>query len=273
MNDQQIGVGPTQELSLRVSVATLARIVFPHPKNGIPMLALEHKATWFPGDNQDQVSVKVQPFGGAVRILNLNNFLSQVRRFNFDSQRSRSEQDFRVFIRPDYWGKVQEYCLHNLSREEDTDLESDPSRELEEEFEDALGIHLQSEQYYIEPLKIIVEGQPAQTANIYAVDTPTVRIYRVFNIQISDLSLHRMMIANSEQHPHQILQRMAFKDGQKTGRGRANAILAAPEAQIRAVYQSVPPEQRGKPLPFADTVLEGNVAAVVEDIFVPKYSS
>lgn len=273
MNDQQIGVGPTQELSLRVSVATLVRIVFPHPKNGIPMLALEHRATWFPRDDQDQVSVKVQPFGGAVRILELNGFLSQVGRFNFDSERSRSEQDFRVFIQPNSWEKVREYCLDHLSRDESSDLESNPSRELEEEFEDALGVQLQPEQYYIEPLKIIVENQPAPTANIYAVDTPTVRIYRVFNIQISDLSLHRMMIANSEQHPNLILQRMAFEDGQKTGRGRANAILAAPEAQIQAVYLSVPPEQRGNPLPFADTVLEGNVAAVLEDIFVPKYSS
>jgi hypothetical protein len=116
-----------------------------------------------------------------------------------------------------------------------------------------------------------VEDQPAPTANIYAADTPTVRIYRVFNIQINDLTLHRMMIANSELHPHQLLQRMALEDAKKTGRGRANAILAVPEAQIRAAYLSVPPEQRGKPLPFADTLLEGNVAAVLEDVYVPKY--
>ena len=271
VNDQPIGVGSTPELSLRVSVATLARIIFPHPEHGTPMLALEHKATWFPGEDQGQVVVKVQPFGGAVRILDLNSFLSLVGHFNFDSQRSRSEQDFRVFIQPDYWEQVREYCLHNLSMEEGSDLESDPSRELEEEFEDALGILLRPEQYTVKPLKIIVEDQPAPTANIYAADTPTVRIYRVFNIQINDLTLHRMMIANSELHPHQLLQRMALEDAKKTRRGRANAILAAPEAQIRAAYLSVPPEQRGKPLPFAATLLEGNVAAVVEDVSVPKY--
>ncbi len=45
VNDPIIGVGPTAELSLRVSVSTLSRVVFPHPADGVPMLALEHKAT------------------------------------------------------------------------------------------------------------------------------------------------------------------------------------------------------------------------------------
>ena len=63
----RIGIGPTTELSLRVSVASLARVIFPSPEDGTPMLALEHRATLLPGE--EQVVVKAQPFGGAVRIL------------------------------------------------------------------------------------------------------------------------------------------------------------------------------------------------------------
>ena len=45
MND----IGATDELSLRVSVATLVRVLFEHPKNGDLMLALERKATLLEG--------------------------------------------------------------------------------------------------------------------------------------------------------------------------------------------------------------------------------
>ncbi|HAY85371.1 MAG TPA: hypothetical protein DCY42_10760, partial [Chloroflexi bacterium] len=69
VKDPKIGIGATSELSLRVSVATLARITFPHPEQGIPMLALEHKASLISAAGQKQVLTKAQPFGGAIRIL------------------------------------------------------------------------------------------------------------------------------------------------------------------------------------------------------------
>ena len=62
------GVGRTAELRLRVSVATLARVVFPNPGDNLPMLALEQKGTVATEDGQQRVIVRAQPFGGAIRI-------------------------------------------------------------------------------------------------------------------------------------------------------------------------------------------------------------
>lgn len=59
-------------MSLRVSVATLVRVLFKNPKNDEFMPALKRKATLRETDNGRVVEVKSQPFGGAIRILELN---------------------------------------------------------------------------------------------------------------------------------------------------------------------------------------------------------
>lgn len=268
---QNIKIGPTDELSLRVSVATLSRVIFPRPEDGVSMLALEHKATVIPGDDELQVAVKAQPFGGAIRILNLSEFIKQVGDFNFDSQRSQSEQDFRGYIRPSNWETVREFCLRNLSYEDSRNLDSDPSRELGEEFYDTLGIQLQPQQYTIAPFNFVVENEPAPTRNLRASGNPTARIYRIDEVHIHEPDLALKMMANSETHPCKVLERLALADAQTGGRGRANAMLVAPLQEIRTAYLGIPPEKRGARLPFKDSLLAGNVAAVLEGIFIPKY--
>src|ERR1700690_705437 len=97
------GIGATEELSLRVSVATLVRVLFRNPRDGDLMLALERKATLHKAENERIVEVKCQPFGGAIRILDLKRIQGLIGDFHFDSERSRSEQDFRIFIGPSEW--------------------------------------------------------------------------------------------------------------------------------------------------------------------------
>ncbi len=80
------GIGATPDLSLRVSVATLARVVFKHPLTGELMLALERKATL----HENKIEVKSQPFGGAIRILDVDAIHDLIGDFHFDSKRSRT---------------------------------------------------------------------------------------------------------------------------------------------------------------------------------------
>jgi hypothetical protein len=166
---------------------------------------------------------------------------------------------------------VREYCVLNLIQEDSPDLESDPSRELEEEFNDTLGIQLKPDQYGIEPVKIVIENNPAPTANLRAPGKLTARIYRIYEVSILDLSLWQRMMVNSETHPEPVLRRQALDDVQRKGRGRANAMLVAPVKELRNAYLRIPPEMRGERLPFKNSLLAGNVAAVLDDIFVPKF--
>jgi len=274
MNHKEIfnpGIGATKELSLRVSVATLVRVVFKNPNNGDVMLALERKATLHQTESGRVVEVKSQPFGGAIRILDLSKMRDLIGDFHFDSERSRSEQDFRIFTKPSDWSSVREFCIEHFNRVEDPMLETDPGRELAEEFADALKINLKPEQYVRMPVATVVEDDPAPTENIHAKGHPTVRVYCIFEASITDSSLVHTLMENSEGLSHQDLCALALEDAQQGGKGRVNAILALPLKRISAVYLAMPPNERNAPILFEKNRLDEAVPAVLEDITVPKY--
>jgi hypothetical protein len=272
-NVMHIGVGATEELSLRVSVASLAKVVFTHPQVGYTMLALERKATLGQSRGRQAVMVKAQPFGGAVRLLNVGALKELTGDFHFDSQRSRSEGDFRIQIRPSDWDKVKMFCLQHLQDEHETILEASPGRELSEEFADALGIRLTSTQYIAQPMGPVIENQPADTTNIYAAGYPTVRIYNVFEVRVVDPHLAMAMLTNSESHSDQDLQDLAMQDARSYGQGRANAVLTIPIELVIQAYATLSPEERNSPVIIEGHLLDGNVTAVLGEVLASKFQS
>jgi len=265
------GIGATRKLSLRVSVATLAKVIFEHPRDGELMLALERKATLHEAKTGGLVEVKSQPFGGAISIKKLSMMRDSIGNFHFDSERSRSEQDFRIFICPSDRELVREFCIQHFSRVDSPVLETDPGRELAEEFSDALGINLKPEQYFQKPITTFVEDDPAPTENIHAKGVLTARVYRVFEVRIVDSSLTHILMTNSESLSHQDLCRLALVDVRDGRKGRANAILALPLKRITDHYLSMSPEKRNVPVLFENNWLDETVPLVLEDITVPKY--
>ena len=270
-NHDEIGVGATENLNLRVSVATLVRVLFENPRDGNLMLALERKATLREAEKERLVEVKSQPFGGAIRILDLRALRDRIRDFHFDSERSRSEQDFRIFIQPSAWETVREFCIEHFSRVDSPVLETDPGRELAEEFADALKINLRQDQYIHKPVAIVVEDDPAPTENIHAKGILTVRVYRIFEATISDPSLAHTIMINSESLSHQDLCDLALEDAQNGGKGRANAILALQMKLISNVYLAMSPKERHAPILFEKNLLDETVPAVLDGITIPKY--
>ncbi len=271
LDRHEIGVGATKELSLRVSVATLVRVLFENPRDGALMLALERKATLHKAETGHVVDVKSQPFGGAIRIRDLMMLHDLIGDFHFDSERSRSEQDFRIFIRSSDWAVVREFCIQHFSRDDDPILETDPRRELAEEFADALKISLKPDQYILKPIGTVVEDEPTPTENIHTKGYLTARVYRIFEAYISDSSLAHIMVTNSESLSHQDLCELALEDAQNGGKGRANAILTLPAKLISDDYLAMPPETRNAPITFEGNRLEDTVTAILEGFTVPKY--
>jgi hypothetical protein len=235
------------------------------------MLALERKATLRQTEYGLNVDVKAQPFGGAIRILDFRALRELIGNVHFDSERSHSEQDFRIFIRPSAWEIVREFCIQHLSRVDDPILETDPGRELAEEFADALKISLKPGQYIRKPVATVVEDDPAPTENIHTNGVLTVRVYRIFEAYISDSSLARTMMMNSESLSHQDLCALALEDAQNGGKGRANAILALPMQAISAVYLAMSPNERNAPVLLGENRLDETVPAVLDGIAVTKY--
>jgi hypothetical protein len=257
------------ELNLRVSVATLVRVLFENPRDGELMLAFERRATLREGGRA--VEVKSQPFGGAIRILEPGLLRDSIGDFHFDSERSRLEQDFRIFVRASAWPVLRGFCIQHLSRVDDPILETDSTRELAEEFSDTLKINLQPGQYVSKPVATVFENKAAPTANIHAKGILTVRVFRVFEAYISDSSLAQTMMKNSESLSDQDLRELAWVDVQNGGMGRANAMLVLPLKRLTGFYLGMPPKARNVPVLLEKHCLDETVPAVLDDIAVPRY--
>lgn len=270
-NHDEIGVGATEELSLRVSLAALVSVLFDDPEEGRRMLALERTATLREVEGRSEVTVRAKPFGGAVRLTNPQALQGLIGHFQYDSERSRRERDFRIQIRPESWEKVKEICREHLKETEKGILDSSPERELAEEFEDTLSVRITPDQYHLKPLGIIVEDLPIETDNVRAEGLPTVRIYYVFEAWMEAPEMITKMLANSRRYSDKDLQKMARKDARQGGRGRANAILALGLDDLKDVYRSIPTDKRGAPIRVGGHQLDGNVLAILEDVDQPKY--
>jgi len=265
------GIGPSDKFNLRVSVATLTRVVFTVPDRDELMLALEHKATLLSGDSDPRVRVRAQPFGGAVRLLDPAWLHDVTDGFAYDSQRSRDEGDFRVFIQPAGWPRLLNRCRRELNRSASDVLDTDPTRELVEEFADGLGFRLLPSHYSLETGGVVVEGQPSATESVRAPGNPTVRLYAIHEVTLTDSNLRRLLAGPGARQSAQVLRQAALEDARTGGTGRANGILAVALDRLRATYDALSPAERGNPLSFSGTVLAGNVVAVLGNIAVPKY--
>ncbi|MBX3063448.1 MAG: hypothetical protein KF726_10765 [Anaerolineae bacterium] len=254
------------ELGLRVSVATLNRVFFPDPHSGTPMLALERKATQSDGG----VYVRAQPFGGAVRLLDPAALSALIGDFEYDSPRSRSEQDFRILIRPADWQTVRDFCVRHLRNDGDSVLETDPGRELVEEFEECLQAKLEPHHYSYRSIGMVVENAPTPTNNARSPGTPTVRIYRIYEVQISDPALSLALLTASQQHTEALLRDKVLADARNGGRGRANTVLTIAPDVLRNAYLRLAPEERYAPINVDGHLLTESVLAVLNDIEVPQ---
>jgi hypothetical protein len=266
-----IGIGPTNELSLRVSVATLVRVLVENPQEGELMLALERKATLLENEGGRDVDVKAQPFGGAVRLYDPKALQERIGDFHFDCEQSRSEQDFRIFIRPSAWGMIRQFCLQHFSRADDPVLESNPRRELVEEFTHVLKMDVKPDQFTNQPVGIVVEDNPSPTENMCTRGFPTVRVYRIFESRLVDSSLRNAIMMNSRNLSNEHLRELAVEDAQKGGKGWDNAALTLPANEVTSFYLATSPEDRNQPVLFQGHRLDETVAAILEDVPVPKY--
>jgi hypothetical protein len=268
---EDFGVGATEELSLRVSVAALVRLLLTDPKDGRSLLALERKATLQEQGSSGAVQITVQPFGGALRILDVSLLREAIGSFHFDSERSRAERDFRVFIRPDAWVALQAFCLQQLAGSNGSAMESDPTRELEEEFFSTMQMRLAPEQWTCKTLGSVIEGISASAAPVHSRGVVSARIFQVFEARIVDAALTSAIISASQRHSNHELETLAREDGLRGGRGWANTVLTLAWEPLLTLYRSLPPAVLNKAIPYLEHRLDETVAAILEGVGVPKY--
>jgi hypothetical protein len=268
----ETGAGPTEKLNLRVSVAALARVLLDDPEDGRPLLVLERTATLQERENGRAAVVRAKPYGGGVRLRDPDALRAVIGDFHFDSVRSRQQADFRILIREADWPQVQAFCLRHLQEKESGPLESSPARELAEEFQDSLKVDLAHEQAWnLAPLEIVIEAHPAPTANPRAPEAPTVRMYSIHEARLRSPKLVAAVLANSVAVSDEQLRQQAREDRRAGGKGRANATLALSLDWLISAYGEIAFEERGVLCEVGGHLLDGNVAAILPGVEVPKY--
>lgn len=258
----------TEDSSLRVSVATLNRVILVHPKDENKMLALERKATV---SHDGSVRVRAQPFGGGVRILDPAHLQAIIGQIRFDSERSEREADFRILVSPSKWDLVKQYSLRHLANQDDTKLESVPHRELVEEFAETLSVSLQPAQYTFRPTGFVIENQPVPTDNANVQRQSTVRLYRTFEVQIVDIALGQAMLSANQLYSDEDLGRLALEDSRNGGRGRANSILILPLNLVLESYLALPLDTRHRKIVIDNHRIDESVLAILTEVDVPEY--
>ena len=257
------GAGPTKELSIRVSVASLVRVLFKNPSDGNMMIALERTATLIKNAVHSVVVVKAKPFGGAVRILKIMQFKELVGDFHFDSERSSEEQDFRIQIHRNSWEKVKDICKEHLKNNRTAIIEISPVRELSEEFYDCLRVKISPEDYDLKTGGLKTEDRLTPTDNIHAPGVPTNRVYFIFEAVLKNPRMIEMIMDNTRYFSDQDLEKKAWEDAKNGGKGRANAVLALYLAKLEEFYRSNQNKIHQTPLLHEGYQLDTNVQMIL----------
>jgi len=271
LNKNEIGIGATRKLSMRVSVGVLVRLLFINPGTGRQMLALERTATLLTNKRQTQVVVKAKPFGGAVRLTDPQKLKDLIGDFHYDSERSYQEGDFRIQINPTSWKIIKEICKERFKKTEPGILDFNPEYELAEEFEDLLKIKLTTDQYNLKQRELIIEDLPVKTENIHVKGLPTLRIYYLFDAKIKNPEIIKMMLRSSRGYSDEDLRKLAIEESKRGGKGRANAILILDLDQLMNIYNLIPLERRSELVRIGEHQLDGNLEAILGEINHPKY--
>jgi hypothetical protein len=254
---------------LLICVSTLNRVMFADPSGGGQMLALERKATLLGDAAQKHVWVRAQPFGRAVRILDLEE-VSKLCEWRFDSPRSQIQQDFRILISPSCWPTLREFCLIHLANLEDQVLEAEPQRGVSEALSRVLQVDLTPEQYRIRPAGFVIQNFPSPSENGNASGYFTFHIYRIFVITIVDEKVI-FKLQDSSSVRDADLQLQALEDAENEGEGSAHAALTLPVERVIEAYMAAPPEDRYATIRIDGCTIDPSTAAILPEVHIPQY--
>jgi hypothetical protein len=81
------------------------------------------------------------------------------------------------------------------------------------------------------------------------------------------------MLNRSAALSSRVLSELAIADAQRGGKGKANAVLALPWKRLQGNYRAMLPAERNVPIMFEENRLDSTVAAILEEVSIPRYQS
>jgi hypothetical protein len=233
------GVGATAEFSLRVSTAVLGRVHLKHPATGEEMLVLERKCSAEIKDNGELKTIlNCQPLGGASVLKNPQALAVLIDGFNYDTEKSKKEGDFRIQARPADWPRIRDFCVENFSNPALGAVEVGIQRELQEELQEALSIDVNPAAYKSRNTGIVIQQEAAQSERLGVSGAPTCRVFNVHDVEITDEALIRALLHSSASVSNEYLITAAHEKAAASPKHQAKvtAMLTLPRAEVEAAF-------------------------------------
>jgi hypothetical protein len=117
----------------------------------------------------------------------------------------------------------------------------------------------------------VIENNPVRSENAYARGQLTVHLYRIYEVQIVDPTLCRILLTISSLYSDQDVAALAQQDSDNYGKGRFNTVLTLPLDSVMGTYLTLGPEERYREITVEQHVLDESVLAILPDVDVPQY--
>jgi hypothetical protein len=220
----------------------------------------ECKATVEIKEGKERAVVQLQPIGGASLLKDPQKLLQNLGRFNFDSEESKRDQDFRIFVAD--WNKVAKFCHKHFLEPGNAVLECDPRREIEEELEETLGGKVSPDQYNLSWLGINTQEEALASARMGQNQAKTKRIFNLFEAKICDPALEsRILQAALDTDPQALIEKARAKALSGKGKGKASALIAVPKEALDLALEQMGAGEKPK---IRDCGLANTIGALFE---------
>jgi hypothetical protein len=109
------------------------------------------------------------------------------------------------------------------------------------------------------------------TGNVHAENQPTVRLYRIFDVCITDTGFVQTVLSHNQRYSNRYLEKLAHENARRGGRGWANALLVTPLEALISFYLAMPEVERNSPARFDGLQLEPNVTTLLDNSLASRY--
>lgn len=247
-----IGIGKTDDLTLRVSAACLTLMILQRESEEMALFERVIRL-----DDKGVLTTQLQPIGGATGIIDCYGLEAACGTYNFDSIAAAKESDLRIFIRPSQWALMRAFLESELIGVNTGVVESTPLREIREEVGELLGMYIDSSSFSTTRIGCHFQDLPRESVRKDGAET--VRVFAIDEVRLSnpDLIAQIEVYCTSHDFTSQLaeLNRRSLK--------KSSGLCLMPLKDVVTAVSRCPEEDREKPIPLGELLLANNVYATV----------
>ncbi len=247
---------------VRVSVGSLTLLTISDPLDQKEYFAFERRATGSSERGRKTWSTKSVPFGGAIKIKDKSALVDLIGDFDFDSDESRENNDFRIIVDRRKWKKIKIFCERSISQNNKRVIDFDPFDEIKEEIWKPTKIEVTRKKLSTKRIGTFANDFPVPTENINTPGKQTYRFYCLYNTRVVDQQLAKKLLKHADLRMDKECGFTAIKSRRTKGDGRYNSILMVGKKEFEEFISSQAQKEIKSGFHYKNFWMAGNVATL-----------